>query len=85
MTIKKYPNHFYEKIPVKVISDVGDKDEMNKYSFNRKSRRTMASIERKSPTKDKKFKLKSKLQEDKEAHLQAIKVHQEKTHLKCKN
>ena len=73
-----------EKIPVKIISDeIGDKEEMHKFSFNRKAKREMNSIERKQPAIDRKFKIKLNLQEGKQAHQKAIRNRQEKTHLKC--
>jgi len=84
MVITKYPNHFHEPIPIKIISDeIGNKEEMHKFSFNRKTRREMTAIERTQPEKDRKFKIKLILQEEKQAHQKAILAKQEKTHLKC--
>ena len=71
-------------IPIKIISDeIGNKEEIHKYSFNRKTRREIEATERTQPEKDRKFKIKLNLQEGKQAHQKAIREKQARTHLKC--
>jgi len=84
-TTKKYSNQVHDKIPVVNITKNKEynQEEINKFSFNRKTRREMASMERTQPEKDRKFKIKSNIQEGKQEHQKAIREKQEKTHLKC--
>jgi hypothetical protein len=73
------------KIPIVNITKNKEynQEEINKFSFNRKNRRIMISMERTQPEKDRKFKIKLNLQEGKEAHQKAILRKQEICHLKA--